>query len=101
MSESSFEPVGDGKEVVRFNDPPFFIDNRTCAPVVSDDDIVPLSDKAEVWRLRRFLRASIFSSSSLTSRDAFPIGDAFPIAEMTWNFNGEQVSPTSWESGCS
>jgi hypothetical protein len=66
-------------------------------PVVSDD--ASLSDKVEAWHLRRFLRASIFSSSSLTSGDTLMTGGDVSLAEMTWNFNGEQVSSTSWESG--
>jgi hypothetical protein len=36
MLKSAFAPVGDGEEMVRFKEPPLFIDNRTCAPAVSD-----------------------------------------------------------------
>ena len=48
-------------------------------PVVSDD--ASLSCTVEAWHLRRFLRASISSSSSLKSGDELMTGGDFSLAE--------------------
>jgi hypothetical protein len=48
-------------------------------PLVSDG--ASLTDKVEAWHLRRFLRASISSSSSLKSGDELMTGGDFSLAE--------------------